>query len=157
MYQRILVPYDGSAASTLGLDEAIKIAKLTGASLLILHVLNESAFVSGFDAVPIYAGEAIAVAKKSAEELLAGGCARAAASGVTADSRLLENFVSRLSELVVEQIQDWKADLVVIGSHGRRGFQRLLLGSDAEQILRAATVPVLLVRAPAAPAAAQPG
>jgi nucleotide-binding universal stress UspA family protein len=60
----------------------------------------------------------------------------------------------RVWVLVVEQAQDWKADLIVIGTHGRRGMGRLLMGSDAEQILRMAPVPVLLVRAPEAAAAA---
>jgi nucleotide-binding universal stress UspA family protein len=47
-------------------------------------------------------------------------------------------------------VQAWSADLLVLGTHGRRGPRRVLLGSDAEQILRIATVPVLLVRLPAA-------
>lgn len=59
---------------------------------------------------------------------------------------LHETFAGRLSDFVVEQAHIWKADLIVIGTHGRRGVRRLLLGSDAEQVLRTSPVPVLLVR-----------
>ena len=62
------------------------------------------------------------------------------------DSVLLDTYGTRLSELVVKQVEEWGADLIVLGTHGRRGVGRLLLGSDAEQIVRTATVPVLLIR-----------
>jgi len=52
-----------------------------------------------------------------------------------------------VSDLVIDQAREWGANLIVLGTHGRRGVNRMLLGSDAEQILRMATVPVLLVRA----------
>jgi len=58
----------------------------------------------------------------------------------------------RVSEAVIQQTKEWGADLIVIGTHGRRGANRLLLGSDAEQIMRLAPVPVLLVRTPEATA-----
>jgi nucleotide-binding universal stress UspA family protein len=60
---------------------------------------------------------------------------------------LLDDLVSRVSEVVVEQAKVWRADLIVLGTHGRRGVGRFLLGSDAEQVARTASVPVLLVRA----------
>jgi len=66
---------------------------------------------------------------------------------VPVDGVLLDTFNRRLCDLVVRAARDWPADLVVIGTHGRRGVGRLLLGSDAEQILRLSPVPVLLVRA----------
>ena len=66
---------------------------------------------------------------------------------------LCETFGARVCDLVVEQAREWKADLIVIGSHGRRGMSRLFLGSDAELVVRLAPVPVLLVRAAAEPAA----
>ena len=75
------------------------------------------------------------------------GKARVAAAGVTVDTLLMECFAERTSEIVIAQAQAWKADLIVLGTHGRRGIGRLLMGSDAEQIVRGATVPVLLVRA----------
>ena len=68
------------------------------------------------------------------------------AQGLAVDSVLLDTYGTRLSELVVKQVEEWGADLIVLGTHGRRGVGRLLLGSDAEQIVRTATVPVLLIR-----------
>ena len=62
------------------------------------------------------------------------------------DSVLLDTFAACLCEIVGEQVVEWRADVVVLGTHCRRGVGRVLLGSDAEQIVRAATVPVLLIR-----------
>jgi nucleotide-binding universal stress UspA family protein len=67
---------------------------------------------------------------------------------VAVDSLLVECFARRTSEIVCEQAIAWHADLIVVGTHGRRGMRRMMLGSDAEQIVREAPVPVLVVRAP---------
>lgn len=147
MYERILVPFDGSTTSTQGLDEAIKLAKLTGASIRLIHVINELAYVSGIDAYAGFTADVVAALKDGGQKILEQGKARVAAAGVAVDTQLFENFTQRLSDLVSEQAQSWKADLIVIGTHGRRGVQRLVLGSDAELIVRTAPVPVLLVRA----------
>ena len=69
--------------------------------------------------------------------------------GVPVDTVLIENLDARVAQLVVEHAQAWGADLIVLGTHGRRGLARVLMGSDAEQIARTAPVPVLLVRLPA--------
>ncbi len=67
--------------------------------------------------------------------------------GLNAESSLLECWGRRASDLILEQAEQWPADLIVMGTHGRRGLRRLALGSDAEMVLRSASVPVLLVRA----------
>jgi nucleotide-binding universal stress UspA family protein len=144
MYERILVPVDGSPTSTQGLDEAIKLAKLTGASLRLVHVVNELTFATGFE---FYTGDVIGMLKEAGEQVLAEAKARVQASGLDAVTFLAENFGSRVCDIVVDEATKWKADLIVIGSHGRRGVGRLVIGSDAEQIVRMAAVPVLLVRA----------
>ena len=147
MYQRILVPIDGSPTSNRGLDEAVQLARLTGASLRLIHVVDEMTFATGFETYAAYAGDVIPMMRQAGEEILALGKARVAAAGLDkVETQLLESFAVRVWELVVEQAQDWKADLIVIGTHGRRGVSRLVLGSDAEQVLRIAPVPVLLVR-----------
>ena len=151
MYKRILVPYDGSPTSTRGLDEAIAFARSSGGSLRLVHMIDELSFVTGFETYPAYASSVLPFMKENAERLLAEGKARAAAQGVQADSVLADNLTQRLSDFVADEARRWNADLVVLGTHGRRGVGRALLGSDAEQILRTAPVPVLLVRA--APAA----
>jgi len=65
---------------------------------------------------------------------------------VAVDALTIECFAKRPCDVIVEQATQWPADLIVIGTHGRRGVNRMLLGSDAEQVARMAPVPVLLVR-----------
>lgn len=146
MYKRILVPVDGSPTSNQGLDEAIKLAKLTGASLRLIHVVNELAFATGFE---IYTGDIIGMLKEAGEQILAAAKARAKGGGIEAETFLSENFGSRVCDVVVDEAKRCDAELIVIGSHGRRGIGRLVIGSDAEQIVRLAPVPVLLVHASA--------
>jgi len=153
MYQRILVPFDGSATSSRGLDEAIGIATLTGASLRLIHMLDILDFTNGFETAAIYTDHVIPFMRRTGEEILQGGKARAENAGVRADTVLLEGMKTRLCDAVAEQARAWGAELVVIGTHGRRGVGRMLLGSDAEQIVRTSIAPVLLVRAPNLPTA----
>ena len=148
MYKKILVPIDGSATAANGLDEAIKVAQLTGASLRLIHVIELLNFTTCIEPVGIYASDAIAVMTKAGAEVLEQGRFHAAAKGIEAETALLDNLSLRVSEHVIEQAKTWNADLIVIGTHGRRGVGRLMLGSDAEEIVRRAPVPVLLVRAP---------
>ncbi len=150
MYQYIMVPVDGSVTSTEGLDEAIKLARLTAARLRLVHVIETIEFVTGFEPAGVYFNDALPAMKRAAEKILEEAKARAAAAGVTADTCMIQSLGPRVSELAIEQAKACKADLIVIGTHGRRGVGRLMLGSDAEQIARLAPVPVLLVRAPEA-------
>ena len=147
MYQRILVPIDGSPTAAHGLDEAIKIAHLTGASVRLLHVLDDLVFVSGFETGATYANDVLPALRRGGQRILSEGQAQAAAAGVSVDTLMIETFAGRTSDIVVDHAASWKADLIVLGTHGRRGVGRVLLGSDAEQVVRLATVPVLLVRA----------
>ena len=146
MYERILVPVDGSATSDQGLDEAIRLAKVTGASIELLHVVD----LWGVAATP-YTGVALTAElidelKQGGQVVLDAAKARVEAAGGSAQTKLLDNMSGRISDVIVEEAGTWKADLIVIGTHGRRGVGRLVLGSDAEQVVRASSVPVLLVR-----------
>jgi nucleotide-binding universal stress UspA family protein len=149
-YRRILVPIDGSPTATRGLDEAIGLCKATGGSIRVLHVMDDLVFVSGFESGATYAKDVVPQLRKNSEQLLEAGRRRAEAAGVAADQVLVECFARRTSEIVCEQAIAWQADLIVVGTHGRRGVRRMMLGSDAEQIVREAPVPVLVVRAPEA-------
>ena len=143
MYQRILVPVDGSPTSLRGLDEAVKLAKLTGAHLRLVHVVDEFSFATGFE---VYLADTITLLKQGGQQILKEARARVAAAGLEAETVLFESVGRRVSDFVCEAANAWKADLIVIGTHGRRGVGRWLLGSDAERIMREAPVPVLLVR-----------
>ena len=153
MYERILVPIDGSATANHGLDEAIRLAKLCNARIGLLHVLDEMVFVTGFE-TGAYIEELLPKLKESGELMLEGARRRVATAGVPVETHLTECLGARTSDIVVEHAKDWKADVIVLGTHGRRGIGRFVLGSDAEQILRGAEVPVLLVRGEREPASA---
>ena len=146
MYDRILVPVDGSATSDAGLVEAVRLARLSGGSVRLLHVIEDLPYVGEATAYGQWPSERTQEAIDRGQELLRQCAARVAGEGVQVDSVLVEAGSHRLEHYVREQIQSWSADVIVLGTHGRRGAQRLILGSDAEQILRAAPVPVMLVR-----------
>ena len=67
--------------------------------------------------------------------------------GAVSQTVLLESIGGRAADLIVEQALQWPAEVIVMGTHGRRGLKRLLMGSDAELVLRMSPVPVLMVRA----------
>ena len=146
MYDRILVPVDGSPTSDKGLTEAIALAKLTGGRIKLLHVFEAPFLAIGSESALLRGEDIHDVTRGAAEQVLAKAAAQVKASGVEAAQVLLDCEGRRLCDLVAETSLAWAASLIVLGSHGRRGLQRMLLGSDAEQILRTAPVPVLLVR-----------
>jgi len=142
MYKRILVPVDGSPTSIRGLDEAIGLAKLGGGSVRLVHVLDRVVFPGG----ETYTVDVFGLLREAGERILQKMKAHAAAAGIDASTFLSEVLPGRVCDVVVEQAKQFGADLIVLGTHGRRGVSRLLVGSDAEQIVRVAPVPVLLVR-----------
>jgi nucleotide-binding universal stress UspA family protein len=145
MYEKIVVPVDGSSTSDLGLSEAIKLARLTGARLVLLHAIDTVAVAAIPDAAAA-AARLFEAMRESGEQILSRAGGMAANAGVAAESVLLDTLSGRVSDLVVEEARKRHADLIVMGTHGRRGVGRVLLGSDAEQVVRNASVPVLLVR-----------
>jgi len=144
MFGRILVPYDGSAPCVKALVHATQLAREQQAWVRLVHVIDGLEAVSGLH----YSHEALDEARRHGERVLADGAAICRAAGIPHDSQLLDRQGRRLGEAVADEASAWKAQLVVIGSHGRRGLQRLQLGSGAEQVLRLSPVPVLLVRDP---------
>ena len=146
MYTHILVPVDGSPTSDRGLDEAIKLAKLTGARLRLIHVVDQLVYASSMDGLGAMTADLIPLLREGGESILETCKGRVGASGVPVDTALLDSFAGRVCDLVVAEAVNWHADLIVLGTHGRRGVGRVLMGSDAEQIVRHAPTPVLLVR-----------
>lgn len=148
VYRKILVPIDGSATSTRGLIEAIELAKDQGAALRLVHVLDERILGLGAEAV-VYLGNTADLLRETGEQLVAKAQAAAQASGLSPESAVLEITGGRAAEAIVAEAKRWQADLIVLGTHGRRGATRLVMGSDAEEIVRTAPAPVLLLRTPA--------
>jgi len=155
MYQRILVSIDGSPTSERGLDEAARLAQICGSTLRLLHIVDPVPFTVGYETLGRSTGLDIASIEKAAQSMLDTEKARAIAAGATnVETVLVQRTTARISERIVEQAKAWNAELIVIGTHGRRGVGRMLLGSDAEQTVRISPVPVLLVRAPEGSASA---
>lgn len=146
MYDRILVPIDGSPTSERALAEATQLAKLCSATLRLLHVVDPLTHITGFERPDVYVREIVPAMRRAAEDLLGKARDGVVAQGVRAETALVESQGERVSDVVIDQARSWPADLIVIGTHGRRGVDRVLMGSDAEQVARRAPVPVLLVR-----------
>jgi len=144
LFQRILVPVDGSATSTKGLKEAIDLARLSGGRIRLLHVVDDLPLLTA--GAGAFVAEAVAVLRDAGEQVLAAARHEVEDAGLAVDTALFDSLEGRLCDRVAQQAEEWQADLVVIGTHGRRGVRRLFLGSDAEQVLRTSAVPVLLVR-----------
>ena len=147
MYERILVPFDGSATAARGLAEAIKLGQLTHARLRLIHVVDEFSFSLAAGEGLTFSGDLLNMLREGGAAILAEGAASAHAAGLDVDTVLKDSFAGRVCDLVVAQAGSWPADLIVLGTHGRRGVGRMLMGSDAEAIVRSAPIPVLLIRA----------
>lgn len=143
MYKRILVAIDGSATSSRGLAEAIRLAQDQHARLRIFHAVDDSPLAcdwTGFGAGMLESlGEDGSRLVSRAGEL-------AAAQKVNVESRIACTGKRSVADTILEDARDWGADLIVMGTHGRRGFSGVMLGSDAEAVLHGSAVPVLMVR-----------
>ena len=142
MFKRILVPVDGSATSSKALTQALRLAKENGSKVRLVHSIDELVYVGAYD----YSADLVKAVREAGAKVLADALAIAKAAGVEADTRLVDLPPQRLGASVAKEAESWDADLIVLGTHGRRGFSRVMLGSGAEQIIREAKVPVLTVR-----------
>jgi len=135
MYERILIALDGSETSKRALAEALRMAQLTGARLCVAHVIDAvEPFGMGLTYVP--------------KKLLEAARADAKAAGVICETELLEvqDVTDSVASCLHRCASRIGAQLVVLGTHGRRGVRRTWLGSVAEEFVRGAECPVLLVR-----------
>jgi nucleotide-binding universal stress UspA family protein len=150
MFRRILVPIDGSPPSRRGLEEAILLARDQTARLCVLHVVDESIMTRSFDGTTYMPASYVEDFSKgltaAGKRLLARAEAAARTRRVKVETLLLETLGSRVADVIVSQAKKWRADVIVLGTHGRAGLSRVVLGSDAELVVRESPVPVLLVR-----------
>lgn len=149
MYTRILVPVDGSAPSDQALVEAIALAGHLKARMHLVHVVEPLLMVAP-ETMPATVHEVTENMRKLGAKLLQECESKAANAGVEVDTSLLDAPGGPAGEFIVKKADEVNADLIVCGTHGRRGLRRLVMGSDAEHIVRRASVPVLLVRKQAA-------
>lgn len=146
MYQRILVPIDGSATSERALQEAIQLAA-GKAQLRLVYVIEEGYALDAEGYAFINYADLQEAFRQTGERALAKAAEIVRQSGMTAETAVLDVPGEHTANVIDNDALSWKADLIVIGTHGRSGVGRLLMGSVAEHVVRHASVPVLLVRA----------
>ena len=149
MYARILIATDGSEFADRAIDHGVQLAKLAGSEVTIVTVTEPVTIVGGgyatvvggvVDPIP----ELIEAQEKSARDLLQRAANRAAEQGLTVKTVLVDN--SFAAEGIVATANEIGAELIVMGSHGRRGLNRLLLGSQTNNVLAHTKLPVLVTR-----------
>ena len=147
MYKNILVAVDGSDTSNLALQEAIKLAKEQQAALRLVHVVDETPAYMTMD-MPYSIADYQKAMREAGQKVLATCAAIVHQAGLEVDTKfvVLELLAQRICDAINEEAKRWPADLIVIGTHGRHGFNHLLLGSAAEGVIRLATKPVLVIR-----------
>jgi nucleotide-binding universal stress UspA family protein len=145
-WRRILVPVDGSAAAAAGLSEAIRLAVAQGADICLLHVREKLPALQGMEV--LIESPVIENLTRFGRKVLAAARAEVERNGVRVRTVLRQSPRASVADTILAEAKSWRADVIVMGTHGRRGVTRLVLGSAAEATLRAAPVPVLLVRAP---------
>lgn len=143
-YRRILVAVDGSSASAKGLREALRLGGREGSSVCILHVVDDLPAFAGTD--PAGWMDLVPALRQNGRRILSRARKAAEKAGVKATGVIREILGGPAADAVVREAKKQRADLIVLGTHGRRGVRRLVLGSDAEQVVRTSPVPVLLVR-----------
>jgi len=146
MYKRILVPLDGSETARHGLRQAIALAADQKATLHLLYVTGDYPAAEATIAAHFEHGSGSTF--ECGEALLQEARVLASSLGVAAETQLRHRGGGSVADTIVQEARDAACDLIAIGTHGRRGLGRVLLGSDAERVLRQSPVPVLLVREP---------
>jgi len=139
MYETILVPVDGSAPSDAAADHAITLARDAGATLSVLSAVD----IHALESAKLDAAELVERYEAEAEKHVDAVADRARDAGVDVQTAVIRGAPYRV---ILDRIDAVGADLVVMGSHGRRGVERYLLGSTTERVLRLSSVPVLVIR-----------
>jgi nucleotide-binding universal stress UspA family protein len=146
MYNKILVAVDGSETSKLALAEAVRLAKAVHGTVRAVYIVDSPAML--FDVGYYDPSELRKSFIQAGTTLLEETAAALTKEGVTQETALVET--EGVGEDVAAALQrdaaKWGAEVVVVGTHGRRGLAHAMLGSVAEKFIRVATTPVLLVR-----------
>ncbi len=141
MYARILVALDGSEDSDRALREALKVAQDSHAKLRVVHAVD----VVPHGEVGPYFDQYRQSCLDAGQAVLDRAVALARDAGASVETALVETATIHPSSEILEEAKRWSADLIVLGTRGRSGLTRLLMGSVAEEIVRHAPVPTLLV------------
>jgi nucleotide-binding universal stress UspA family protein len=145
-YSKIVVAVDGSSTSDLALQEAIRVSGGSGATILALYVVDNAMVL--FDAGYYDPSQIERAFVESGTRALEAASKVLGEAGAKFETRLVTEpaVVGDIAGSINAAANEWGGDLLVIGTHGRRGVRRLVLGSVAEAVIRQSTMPVLLVR-----------
>lgn len=148
MYTRIMAAIDDSFATSKVLNTAVELARQFGAKLAICHALDERILSRHEPDVllPSSFGQVQVNLRSGAQEFLRKAADVARAAGIDAEIRLIESEESQVAGMLTRAAAEWQADLLLVGTHSRRGVERFFVGSVAEQVVRKATTSLLLVR-----------
>jgi nucleotide-binding universal stress UspA family protein len=145
IYKHLLVPLDGSPTADRGLQEAIRLAGDLDSKLRLLHVIDDFPMLAEISTISSFEA-GLQKVREYGESVLSRALAQATAADVDAETVLREVTQGRIADVVTDEAAKASCDLIVMGTHGRRGLSRLALGSDADRVARSSPVPVLLVR-----------
>ena len=143
-YQNILVPVDGSETSYAAVAQAAELAKAFGGKITVVQVLALDPYIAAEYISATQTNDLIERARTSFLKTLEEAAAKFSDLGIPVEAKLLEGQV--VHRVIIKEAETSKADLIVIGSHGRTGLKRLFLGSVAQSVLGEAHIPVLVVR-----------
>jgi len=150
MFKQILVAIDGSPVGNRGLKAAMELASGHAADLTVIHVVDDLqsvSYIGDMGYVPAdYVDRVLDDLRANGRKILAKAQSAARAAGVDVKALLVESKGGSIADAILAQARKLRADTIVLGTHGRRGLRRALMGSDAEAVLRDSRVPVLLVR-----------
>ena len=148
MYKKIMIAIDDSFMTDRVIDTGVALAKAFGAEVAICHAIDETilAHRSLEVMLPNSVGKAEYKLRKGAGAFLEKAADRVRGAGVEPEMKLVESEQKHVSDQLAEAAAEWQADLLVVGSHGRRGMERFFVGSVAERLVRKAETSLLLVR-----------
>lgn len=145
LFKRIVVAIDGSSTSKMALREAIKLAKDQQSVLRIVYVVDVVTLAAESPYELVEYEDSV---RRAGDRVLKQAAAAARKAGIEAETARLEvqKIQDRVADEIARNAKGWRADLIVVGTHGRRGLSRLFIGSVAESLVRVSPVPVLLIR-----------
>jgi nucleotide-binding universal stress UspA family protein len=144
MYKRILVPTDGSEITGKAIEAAISLARLTGAELYAIAVKEPFPFSAISEMQPVPPQEFYDDQERVASQRVKAIIDAAKTAAVVVHAHTVEAV--NPWQAIVDHAKDQACDLIVMASHGRRGFSALLLGSETQKVLTHGNLPVLVVR-----------
>jgi nucleotide-binding universal stress UspA family protein len=145
VYRRILAPIDGSDCAAAGLHEIARVTDQPAHQVLLIHVVESTRGDRQFP--PGTAGAIMQEAPdKDGQEILDSAKATLLHWGIRCEQLLVESGGQSIAQVIVSEASRWNAELILMGTHGLRGFSRIILGSVAGEVVGTAKMPVLLVR-----------